>query len=236
MKAGYGASAVHQWRGSLARVSGAEALRAPRWVNPISVHVVHSVHSFDESPRNSTAEFMVMVEKDMTMTFLLALAGWTLFGLAVLVGLVLDVVGLFGNWVILGATALAWVATGYHHFSGRSLSILVGVALVGEALEMLASAYGAKKFGGGKGAMASALVGCLVGAVVGTPWFPIVGTLVGACLGSFVAATAYEFVLVQKEAPAALWTGLGAALGKVAGLFAKLLAGFGMLLVIALSY
>jgi len=42
--------------------------------------------------------------------------------------------------------------------------------------------------------------------------------------------------VMEKRADAALWTGLGATLGKVAGLFAKLLIGFAILLIAALTY
>ena len=170
------------------------------------------------------------------MDMALTITGWTLFGVAVATGLVLDLVGLFGNWVILGAVAAAWALTRFAHFTVWTLVILALLALAGEAIEMLASSYGAKRFGGGKGAMVAALVGCLAGAVVGTPWFPLVGTLLGACLGAFLAATAYEFVVVEKAASAALWTGLGAALGKVAGMFAKLLMGLAMLAAAAMTF
>jgi hypothetical protein len=170
------------------------------------------------------------------MATLLGILGWACFGLALLAGLLLDLVGLFGNWIILAAVAVAWLATGRAHFGGWGIAILAGLALLGEVLETVASGYGASRFGGGKGAMLAAVAGCLVGAVLGTPWFPIVGTLLGACVGSFIGATIYEYLVVQKEAPAALWTGLGAALGKVAGLFAKLIVGFAMVAAAAMMF
>jgi uncharacterized protein YqgC (DUF456 family) len=96
--------------------------------------------------------------------------------------------------------------------------------------------YGAKKFGGGKGSIIAALVGCLVGAVLGSPIFPIVGTLLGACFGAFFCAALYEYLQQEKEVRAALWTGVGAALGKVGGVMAKLLCGVGMLAVAAATF
>lgn len=170
------------------------------------------------------------------MAAALTILGWIGFVLAVLAGLMLDLVGLFGNWVILIALVALWACTGFVHFGGFALAAFVGLAVLGEALEAIAAGYGASKFGGGKGAIFAALVGCLAGAVVGTPWFPVVGTLIGACVGAFAAATGYEYLVMQKDARAAAWTGLGAALGKVGGMFAKLIVGVTMLVVAALTY
>jgi hypothetical protein len=162
----------------------------------------------------------------------LVASGWGLFGLAIIVGLGLDLVGLFGNWIILAAVALAWLATGFSHFGVVGLIIMTGFAVLGEVLETLLAGYGARKFGGSKGSMVAALVGCLLGAMFGTPLIPvpIVGTLIGACLGAFVGAALYEYIKLEKKAGEAMWTGLGAALGKVGGVFAKLFCGMAMLI------
>jgi uncharacterized protein len=170
------------------------------------------------------------------MALFLAILGWTSFGIAILVGLVLDLVGLFGNWIILAAVALAWLATGFEHFTPLALVILLVLAVVGEVLEAVASGYGAAKFGGGKGSVVASVVGCILGAIVGTPVFLVIGTLVGACLGAFLAAALYEYIVMEKHPGKAAWTGFGAALGKVLGLFAKTLVGFIMLIVAALSF
>jgi uncharacterized protein YqgC (DUF456 family) len=163
-------------------------------------------------------------------------AGWSTFALAILVGLCLDLVGLFGNWIILGAVAIAWVATGFDHFGIFGLIFMVGFAILGEVLETALAGYGAKKFGGSKGSMIAALVGCIAGAILGTPVFFIVGTLLGACLGAFAGAALYEYIQMQKTHQEALWTGVGAAVGKVGGLFAKLFCGIAMLLIAFLTY
>ncbi|MBI4556807.1 MAG: DUF456 domain-containing protein [Candidatus Hydrogenedentes bacterium] len=170
------------------------------------------------------------------MDAFLAILGWLLFTLTIVVGLCLDVLGLFGNWIILAAIALAWFLTGFAHFTGTGLIIMAALAVLGEIIEMLAAGYGAAKFGGGKGSAVAALVGCMLGAVMGTPLLPIVGTLIGACAGAFTGAALYEYIAHERPMHGAMWTGLGAALGRVAGLFAKLFMGFGILLVAALTY
>ena len=71
------------------------------------------------------------------MALILAILGWTLFGAVVLAGLALDLVGLFGNWVILGAVGAAWAVTGFTHFGVWSLAALAGLAVLGEVIEMV---------------------------------------------------------------------------------------------------
>lgn len=171
------------------------------------------------------------------MTVLVVL-GWIVFGLAILTGLVLDLLGLFGNWVILAAMACAWGFSGFTYFGWQGLAIMLVLAIAGEVLETVAAGYGAKKFGGSKGTIVATLVGCILGAILFTPLIPVplVGTLIGACLGAFLGATLYEYIQMEKKVGQALWTGLGAALGKVAGVFAKLGMGFGMLIVAAVTF
>lgn len=169
---------------------------------------------------------MVGLAGDMTV-----IAGWSLFLLAIVVGLALDLVGLFGNWIILGAVAIAWVATGFEHFGIFGLTFMVGFAILGEILETALAGYGARRFGGSKGSMVAALVGCIGGAIGGSFVLMIVGTLIGACLGAFVGAALYEYIQMQKTHQEAMWTGLGAALGKVGGLFAKMFCGIAMLII-----
>ena len=170
------------------------------------------------------------------MTLALTIAGWTLFGIAILIGLALNCIGLFGNWIIFGAISIAWAITKFQHFTWWAVLILLALATLGEILEMLAAGYGAAKFGGGRGAALSSLVGCIVGAMVGTPWFPLVGTLAGAIVGAFTGALLYEFGIAGKTAEASVRTGIGAALGRIGGLVAKLTIGFVMLAVAFLSY
>jgi len=170
------------------------------------------------------------------MTHILSMLGWTVFGIGIVIGLLLNTVGLFGNWVILGAIVLAWAATGLQHFSLIGILIMFLLACLGEVIEAATAAYGARRFGGSRGASLSAFFGGLFGAILGTPLMPIIGTLIGACLGSFAAAALYEYAQAEKSAGAASWTGLGAALGRVAGLVGKFAVGLLMLATAAATF
>lgn len=172
------------------------------------------------------------------MSYSLSIAAWSVFGFVILVGIALDLLGLFGNWVILAAMVAVWILLGFAPFGWLGIGLMLGIAVLGEVLETLAAGLGAKKFGGSKGSMFAALGGCLGGAVLFTPIIPIplIGTLIGACLGAFLGAALWEYLKHEKKPGEAMWTGLGAALGKVAGLFIKTIAGFGMLFVAAMTY
>ncbi|NLV46150.1 MAG: DUF456 domain-containing protein [Candidatus Hydrogenedentes bacterium] len=170
------------------------------------------------------------------MTLVLSILGWMLFGVGILIGLALDLVGLFGNWVILVVVAVAWVVLRFQHFGIWTLGILLLLATMGEVLEFLAAGYGAARFGGSRGAALASLAGCITGAVMGTPWFPVVGTLAGAILGAFAGAVLYELLVANKPADVSVRTGVGAALGRAGGVLAKFVLGLAMLVVAAMGY
>lgn len=170
------------------------------------------------------------------MATLLAILGWSTFVLAILVGLALDLVGLFGNWIILAAVALAWVATGFTHFSGLGIIILAVLAVFGELIEFLASSVGAARFGASKGAMVAAVVGCIAGAIIGAPFLLIIGAIIGGVLGAFVGAAGYEILMTQKDYDSAMKIGFGAAIGKLGGMLGKLAMGALMIVVAALTF
>ncbi len=173
--------------------------------------------------------------QDVLMTVLVVL-GWIAFGGAVLIGIALNLLGLFGNWIILGAVGIAAALSGFDHFGGYTIPLLLGMAVVGEVLEAGAAGVGAARYGGGRGAIVAALAGTIVGGIVGTPIFPLVGTIIGACVGAFGFATLYELLVTNRGIDDATRAGVGAALGKIAGLFAKTFVGFVMLLIAFLNY
>jgi len=65
---------------------------------------------------------------------------------------------------------------------------------------------------------------------VGTPFFPVVGTIVGACLGSFAGAFLIELAIGRTHEDS-LKIGMGAAKGRFMGIIGKLAFGIAMLFV-----
>ena len=161
------------------------------------------------------------------MIYLFAL----LLVLTLLAGWTLGLFGLPGNWLNLAAVAI------YAFFTpaGHRLSIswwVVGavflLALVGEVIELLASAAGAAKAGASRRGIVLSVVGSVVGGIfgafAGAP-IPIIGSVVGillfAGLGALVGAVAGEWWKGRdwetrwQVGHAAFWGRLFGTVGKV---------------------
>ena len=131
---------------------------------------------------------------------------------------------------------LDWNATAPLRPEARA-AMLEAMDVVGNPSSVHAEGRAAKAIIEKARGQVAALVGCILGAIAGTA-IPIlvIGNLIGACLGAFLGAGLYEYIKMEKKAGEAAWTGFGAALGKVGGLFAKLFCGFAMLVVIFFSF
>jgi len=141
--------------------------------------------------------------------------------------LVLGLLGLPGNWLMLGtALLLSWWTAGQDLFHPLTLVTAALLALAGEVIELAAGAMGAKKFGGTKRAAIGALLGAFIGAILGTFLIPVpvVGTIAGATAGAFFAATALEMT-GGRGGRASVRAGRGAALGQITGNLTKFAIG-----------
>jgi uncharacterized protein YqgC (DUF456 family) len=130
-----------------------------------------------------------------------------------------------GSWLMI-ITTILFALWQKGIFSVYTIIAAIVLALVGEILEFLAGAGGAKAAGGGKKAMAAAIIGAIVGALAGTVLIPIpiFGTLIGSALGAAIAALIVERK-AGKEMKQSLKIATGAGLGRFAGLGAKIIAG-----------
>lgn len=144
-----------------------------------------------------------------------------------LVGLVLIPFGLPGLWVILlGMLGYGWL-TGFATLSAWTLSLAIGLALVGELVEAWAGFRFARRYGGSRRAGWGALIGGLVGAVIGVP-VPVVGSVVGGFVGAFAGAAIFEYTQARKS-EGAVRAGWGAMLGRAVAVGVKM--GIGVVLV-----
>lgn len=114
--------------------------------------------------------------------------------LALVAGWLLTLFSLPGNWLMVAAAALyAWLVPPESpvQLEWGWVAALVVLALLGEALELLAGALGAKRGGGSKRGMALAIVGSVVGSIagafIGLP-IPIVGSVIAAVLFAALGA------------------------------------------------
>ena len=146
----------------------------------------------------------------------------------------LTVIGLPGNWLmVIVAGAYAWLApvAAPATLGWLALSLLVGLAVLGEVGELVASAVGVAKRGGSRRAALLALIGStlggLLGVVAGAP-VPVVGSVVGALLLASLGAMGGA-VLGERWAgrshEQALSVGQAAFWGRLLGTLSKVLTG-----------
>jgi len=132
----------------------------------------------------------------------------------VLAGLLAIVLGLGGNFILLGlALATAWIG-GFHHLGLVLWFVLLGLAVLGEVVESLLGVATARGFGASRWGMLGTFVGGIAGAAAGTAWLPVIGSLIGAFVGAFAGAFAGE-MLSGRETRDSARAGLGAFLGRV---------------------
>jgi uncharacterized protein YqgC (DUF456 family) len=140
-----------------------------------------------------------------------------------------------GSWLMI-VTTILFALWQKNVFSVYTIIAAVILAVIGEVLEFVAGAGGAKAAGGSKKAIAAAVLGAVVGAIAGTVIIPIpiFGTLLGAAIGAGLAAL---FVERQggKELKQSLKTAAGAGFGQILGTSAKIITGIAIWLLFTIA-
>jgi uncharacterized protein YqgC (DUF456 family) len=152
-----------------------------------------------------------------------------LLGTCAVAGLALIPLGLPGLWLMVLGVIVFGALTGFRAVGAVTISLAVGLALIGEVLETWVGFRYAKRFGGSSRAGWGALVGGLVGAVAGVP-VPVVGSVIGAFLGSFAGAALFEYT-ASRQTGTALGAGWGAVVGRAAAAAIKIGLGFVIVIV-----
>jgi uncharacterized protein YqgC (DUF456 family) len=120
--------------------------------------------------------------------------------------------------IFIGALLAAW-AEDFRYLGLWSLIVLGVLSLLAVAVDFIASAFGARRFG----ASGRAIAGATIGAIVGL-FFGVAGVLVGPFIGAVVGE-----LTVRRNLAAASRAGVGAALGLAFGAAAKLAIAFAMI-------
>lgn len=113
--------------------------------------------------------------------------------------------------IFLGALVHA-LATDFSPISAGRLLVLAGLTVLAYLLEYAGGALGAKKFGGSAWAVVGALVGAVVGLFFGPPGL-VIGPILGAVAGE---------LLKSGELQHSLKAGIGTLAGLALGLLARL--------------
>jgi hypothetical protein len=151
---------------------------------------------------------------------------WLLAGVLVLAGVVGLLLPVLPGAPLLfaGLLVAAWTED-FAYVGVWPLTLIAAMGLLTYAVDFAATALGAKRFGASKRAVIGAVVGGLIGLFFGLP---------GILLGPFIGAVVGELT-AQRELRDAGRAGLGATLGLVFGVAAKLALAFSMLGVFALA-
>ncbi len=142
-----------------------------------------------------------------------------------------------GTAVLLAVAAVLQVWRG-DLIGWDTLAWCTGFWLVGEIIEIVASALGAKKAGGSRRAAIGSILGALVGAI-GLPLllpflFPL-SALAGAALGAGLGAVLAERSLPEKTWKHSMKVGTGAAAGRLVATVCKTAIATGVALVVTVA-
>jgi len=148
---------------------------------------------------------------------------WITSAILILVGVVGCIMPYPGHlFVLLGCIAAAF-AKGEPYPEWWVWGLVAILGIMGFLADNVTTAMGAKRFGSSKSAIVCSILGLLVGGIF---LFPV-----GLFVGPFIGAFAAELFLAHKSAQQAARSGLGAALGVMAGFVGKLLFAGAMLAV-----
>ena len=133
------------------------------------------------------------------------------------IGLVLPI--LPGPLLILAGLIMAAWLEKFLYIGAGTITVLIVLTVVAFALDFLAGALGARRFGGNRRAVAGASIGALVGLFFG---------LIGVFLGPFIGAMIGQ-ITTRDSIKNAGKAGIGVWLGIALGTAAKVTIGFAMI-------
>jgi uncharacterized protein YqgC (DUF456 family) len=153
-----------------------------------------------------------------------------LFGAAL--SWLLALISLPGLWLMTALAAIYSLFTHEQYIGARTLLLLLFLTIVAELLDLLVAGAAARQAGGGKKSALGAIIGGVIGGIAFSiiP-IPIVATILGIAIGTFVGAAGTELYGGGKVQHS-VRVGVGALKGRAYGFAGKLLVGCGMMLVI----
>ncbi len=138
---------------------------------------------------------------DAVLNTLGGIGVWILFvvwTLLLLTASLLTLLGLGGNFIIVGLGLIHALITGFDPITWQLLLIMLGMAVLGEIVEsVLGVVYVAKK-GATRYGVLGAFLGGLAGAALGSSVVPVIGTVIGSFIGAFGGAVIGEYMREQR--------------------------------------
>ena len=146
--------------------------------------------------------------------------GLTIFIIGLFAGIFSTIFGIPGTIIILVDVILYAFITGFDKIGLKIIIILVILSILAEAIDFVFGMAGAASFGVSKRGIWIAVFSSFIGAVVMTPVFFGLGTIIGIFIGGFGSILIVEIVRQSMLKPA-LRAGFSAILARVAGTLVK---------------
>lgn len=155
--------------------------------------------------------------------------------LASLAGVLLTLLTLPGLWLTLLVALACWWWIGYDFYSPWTVGVALGLGVLAEVIDVVASGAGAAKAGGGRSGAIGSIIGAFVGAIAGSFVVPILGTIAGGVIGAGVGAIAGEKGIAARSWKDSARVARGAMVGRFIALCVKIVlaTAIGALLTVA---
>ena len=135
--------------------------------------------------------------------------------------LLLNIFGLPANWIILGLVTLwKYAYPDTAHMGTLFFAMMIGLAVIGEALELGLQVVKAKRYGSSSSGTFAGMIGAVAGAILLAPLFFGLGALIGALLGAWTGCFLME-ILKGRPGKEAVDAAFGAMMGRFLGTVCK---------------
>ncbi len=119
---------------------------------------------------------------------------WAVAGLIIILGPLMTIFDLPGNSLLM-LTSLGFAFYDEAmYFDGRLLSAMILIYVLGESWEFCVSIFGIKRNKVSWFAVLLIGIGGFCGTLIGTGFFPILGSFIGGLTGAFLTAFLYEYL------------------------------------------
>lgn len=147
-----------------------------------------------------------------------------LFYVGLGLSLLSNMVGLPGNWMLVGAALVTALVTGFSRMTVTGFFLCLGLAVLGEVVESVLGAVIVGKRGGSKLGIIGSIIGGFVGVLLGAGFFPPLGSVLLGFVGALLGAVFGE-LLRHPEMELALRIGFWSFIGRMAAMAAKFTVG-----------
>jgi uncharacterized protein YqgC (DUF456 family) len=146
------------------------------------------------------------------------------------VGVILSVLSISGTWLVLLASLILMLIRGDAFPGWVTVAFFAVVCVVVEVLDTVAGSLGVKRTGGSKASVWAAFFAGIVGMFVGGALIPVIGSVIGMLVFSFVVVYYIEKRDMEKTGGDAARVATATVVARVLVVLLKLIATFAMII------